>query len=158
MWARGCGAAAVLPVALIAASTAPARAGGPEAWMAEGTTYLHLGALVQAEQAFRQAAAIAPASARPALWMGAVAVARGDRAAAAVWFTAALRRHPDAAEQGCATVWLNMLGIEVSRPRWRVRTPEDYAAFVRASNPALTPGQARWLGYAVVSAATRYHL
>ncbi|HLW61681.1 MAG TPA: lytic transglycosylase domain-containing protein [bacterium] len=46
----------------------------------------------------------------------------------------------------------------MTRPRWRVRTPEEYAAFVRASNPRLTSGQARWLGYAVVAAATRYGL
>jgi soluble lytic murein transglycosylase-like protein len=47
------------------------------------------------------------------------------------------------------------LGIEVSRPRWRVRTWEDYAAFIRAANSSLTLAQARWLGYAVVAAAVR---
>src|SRR5437016_1540625 len=119
------------------------------------TPILRAGALGQAEQAFRKAAALAPQSARPVLWLGVVAVARGDRSAAVAWFNEALRRHPDLAEQGCAAVWLDMLGIEVTRPQWRLRTGEDYAAFVRAANSGLSSGQARWVGYALVSAARR---
>jgi soluble lytic murein transglycosylase-like protein len=90
--------------------------------------------------------------------MGAVAVARGDRTAATAWFAEALRRRPTAAEQGCAAVWLKLLGLEVNRPRWRVRTIEEYAAFVGATNPRLSAGQARWLGAAVLEASTRYRL
>src|SRR5438309_478273 len=131
---------------------------GPATWMTQGAAYLRSGALGQAEQAFRKAAALAPASARPVLWLGVVAVARGDRGAAVSWFNEALRRHPDLAEQGCAAVWLDMLGIEVNRPQWRLQTPEDYAAFVRQANSGLSSGQARWVGYALVSAAGRSHL
>ena len=148
----------ILPIPLLAAFVAPAAAEGPGGWLAEGAALYRTGALTQAGRAFSRAAALAPASARPALWMGAVEVARGNRPAAAAWFAEALRRHPSAAEQGCATVWLNLLGVGVTRPRWHVRTPAEYAAFVRAANRSLSPGQATWLGYAVVAAASRYHL
>src|SRR2546429_431322 len=143
-------------VALAAAAAAGAE--GPAAWMPQGAASLRSGALGLAEQAFRKAAALAPESARPVLWLGVVAVARGDRGSAVSWFNEALRRHPDLAEQGCAAVWLDMLGIEVNRPQWRLQTPEDYAAFVRAANSGLSSGQARWVGYALVSAADRSHL
>ena len=149
-----CGLATLLVVAL-ASCAPPALADGPDAWMARGAAYYRAGALVPAERAFARAAAAGPALAGPALWLGVVEAARGNRAAAARWFAEALRRHASAAERGYATAWLNLLGIEVSRPRWRVRTWEDYAAFIRAANSSLTPAQARWLGYAVVAAAAR---
>jgi soluble lytic murein transglycosylase-like protein len=126
--------------------------------MAQGAAYYRSGALAEAERAFSQAAAVSPSVARPALWMGAVEVARGHLAAASAWFAEALRRHPTAAEQGCATVWLSLLGIEVDRPRWHVRTIDEYAAFVRAANPRLSAGQARWLGAAVIEASARYRI
>jgi soluble lytic murein transglycosylase-like protein len=148
----------ILAVLGSAAPSGPARAAGPETWMAQGEADYRTGALVDAERAFGQAAAQVPFQARPALWLGAVEVARGNRAIAVGWFKEALRRHPSAAEQGCAAAWLGMLGIEVDRPRWRVRTPEEYAAFVLAANPALSPGQARWLGATVLDAAARYRL
>jgi soluble lytic murein transglycosylase-like protein len=136
----------------------PAHAVAVESLMASGAVYYRSGALASAASAFNQAALAAPASARPALWMGAVAVARGDRTTATAWFAEALRRHPTAAEQGCAAVWLKLLGLEVTRPRWRVRTVEEYAAFVGATNPRLSAGQARWLGAAVLEASARYRL
>jgi soluble lytic murein transglycosylase-like protein len=151
----------VAAILVFLAAVVPAtsvRASGVESWMAQGAAYYRAGALVQAEHAFSRAAAAAPSAARPALWMGAVEVARGDRAAAAGWFAEALRRSPTAAEQGCASVWLNLLGIEVNRPRWRVRTVEEYGAFVRATNPRLSSGQARWLGAAVIEASARYRI
>jgi soluble lytic murein transglycosylase-like protein len=150
--------APVLALALLAALVPPAHGAASDAWLAQGAAYYHSGALAQAAWAFGQAAAAAPESAGPALWIGAVAVAQGNRAAAVAWFKEALRRHPTVAEQGCAVVWLNLLGIEVDRPRWQMRGPEDYAAFVHATNRSLTAGQARWVGYAVVAAAGRYHL
>ena len=149
---------AVLAILGAAARPSAAPAAGLETWMTQGEAHYRSGALLEAERAFGRAAAAAPYQARPALWMGAVEVARGNRAAAVVWFTEALRRHPTAAEQGCAAVWLGMLGIEVDRPRWLVRTPEEYAVFMRAANPTLSQGQARWLGAAVLDAAARYHL
>jgi soluble lytic murein transglycosylase-like protein len=125
------------------------------ALLAQGRASYQAGDLVRAGAVFTQAAALARASARPALWLGAVAVARGDRTAAEAWFREALRRHPSLPEESCALQWLDLLGITVSRPRWHLRTPEDYATFVRAVNPALAVAQARWLGAAVLSAAGR---
>ncbi len=152
-------AAAILVVGVAWGATAmPADAAGAETWMTQGVFHYRSGALVEAERAFSRAAAAAPSAAQPVLWMGAVEVARGNRPAAIAWFTEALRRHPTTAERGCATVWLNLLGLEVNRPRWHVRTPEEYAGFVRAANPRLAPGQARWLGAAVIDAASRYRL
>jgi len=157
--ARGWSAWAVA-LAVFAASVHAhaAPAVGPEALLARGEASYRSGALLDAERAFGQAAAASPSQALPALWMGAVLVARGLRTAAAGWFTEALHRHPTIAERGCAAVWLNMLGLEVRRPRWRVQTSEEYAAFVRDANPALTPEQARWLGEAVIGAAAQYRL
>ena len=149
-----CGLATLLVVAL-ASCPSPALADDAEAWMARGAAYYRAGALVPAERAFARAASAGPTLAGPALWLGVVEAPRGNRAAAARWFTEALRRHASTAERGYATAWLNLLGIEVSRPRWRVRTWEDYAAFIRAANSSLTLAQARWLGYAVVAAAVR---
>ncbi len=126
------------------------------ALMAQGKTSYQAGDLPRARAAFMQAAALAPASARPALWLGAVAVARGDRAGAEAWFREALRRRPSLPEESCAVQWLDLLGVMISRPRWHLSTPDEYATFVRAVNPALTTEQARWLGSAVISAATRY--
>jgi soluble lytic murein transglycosylase-like protein len=126
------------------------------ALLAQGQASYHAGDLSRAQAAFLQAAALAPASARPVLWLGAVAVARGDRATAETWFREALRRHPSLPEASCAAQWLDFLGIALSRPRWHLSGPEEYATFVQAVNPTLTVQQARWLGSAVISAATRY--
>jgi tetratricopeptide (TPR) repeat protein len=125
------------------------------ALMAQGKALYQAGDLARAGVVFTQAAAVARASARPALWVGAVAVARGDYAAAETWFREALRRHPSLPEASCAVQWLNLLGITVSRPRWHLGTPGEYAAFVQAVNHTLTAEQARWLGSAVLSAADR---
>jgi len=154
LWA----AAAILGMVGALLPARPAHAVAVESWMARGAAYYRSGALASAAWAFNQAALATPTAARPALWMGAVAVARGDRTTATAWFAEALRRHPSAAEQGCAAVWLNLLGLEVNRPRWRVRTIEEYAAFVGATNPRLSAGQARWLGAAVLEASARYRL
>jgi len=159
VWTRGRSVATVsLIMAGLIVLVPPAYGVSPQTLMVQGAAYYREGALPQAEWAFSQAAAAMPAWAMPALWMGAVKVARGDRAGASAWFKEALRRHPTQAEQECAEVWLQRLGLSVTRPRWRVRTPEEYGLFVRAVNPALSAGQARWLGYALVGAANKYHL
>lgn len=124
--------------------------------LAQGKASYHAGDLARAWAAFMQAAALAPASARPVLWLGAVAVARGDRAAAETWFREGLRRRPSLPEASCAAQWLDFLGITISRPRWHLNRPEEYATFVQAVNPTLTTKQARLLGSGVISAATRY--
>ncbi len=124
--------------------------------MAQGKTWYDSGDLAHARAAFTQAAALAPAAASPALWLGAVAVARGDHATAQGWFREALRRNPSLPEASCAIQWLDLLGIRISRPRWHLSTPQEYATFVRAANPKLTVEQAQGLGSAVLSAAARY--
>src|SRR5262249_36889208 len=155
---RGWGvrAAGLFPARLLfpVAGSADGGVGG----VSRGRGFLRLGALIPAERAFGRAAAAAPASAGPGLWLGVVEVARGNRAAAAGGFGGALRRHPSTADAGYAATWLRLVGVEVSRARWRVRTPEAYAALRRAANASLPLGQARWLGYAVVEAAGRYGL
>ena len=103
---RGRRASLICGTAVALAAAAAAGAEGPAAWITQGAAYLRSGALGQAEQAFRKAAALAPESARPVLWLGVVAVARGDRGSAVAWFNEALRRHPDLAEQGCAAGFL----------------------------------------------------
>ncbi len=126
------------------------------ALLAQGKASYRAGDLARARAAIMQVEALAPASAGPALWLGAVAVAGGDRAAAETWFREALRRHPSLPEASCAVQWLDLLGITISRPRWHLGTPKEYAMFVQAVNPTLTAEQAQWLGSAVISAAARY--
>lgn len=135
-----------------------ARGEAADMWalLARGQALYQEGRLADAWAAFAQAAAGAPDAARPPLWLGAVAVARGDRATAVAWFNEALRRHPSLAEQGCALTWLRQLGVAVARPRWRLRTPAEYAVFVHAVNPSLSRGQSQWLGSTLIAAADRY--
>jgi len=154
----GSQAVAILLTVLALAQVPRTYAAGTNDQMEEGVALYRAGALVQARRAFEHAAFLAPKEALPALWLGAVAMAQEDRRTAAAWFAEALRRHPTIAERACAGAWLSLLGISVDRPRWHVQTPEEYSAFVRASNPSLTSGQARWLGHAVVAAAARYGL
>jgi len=154
------GRALCLAVAVIltCAGVAPGQTVGPNVLVAQGATYYHAGDLSRAHSVFAQAAATSPGWATPALWMGAVLVAQGSRSAAAVWFKEALKRHPSFLEESCARVWLDMLGMAVARPRWRLHSPADYVMFVRASNPYVTDGQARWLAGALISAAQRARL
>ena len=156
-WWRAC--AAGLTLLACVGGLAPVGDGADlAALMAQGKASYQAGDLARAGAAFTQAATLARASARPALWLGAVAVAVGDRVAAEAWFREALRRHPSLPEESCAIQWLDLLGITISRPRWHLSTPQEYATFVRAVNAALTAEQARWLGSAVISAAGRYSI
>ncbi len=152
---RCAGSAGLLLLACVAGLAGVGNGADVAALMAQGKTSYRAGDLARAGIAFTQAAALAPASARPALWLGAVAVARGDRAVAEAWFREALHRHPSLPEASCAIQWLDLLGITVSRPRWHLDTLQDYATFVQAVNRTLTAAQARWLGSAVLSAAER---
>lgn len=150
----------VLAATCVVALGAPQRALGADPRTAAlwGESFYRAGDLAHAWAAFSQAAQAAPRWALPALWLGAVAVARGDRSTAVLWFTEALRRHPSLEEASCALQWLDRLGMRIQRPRWHLVTPEEYATFVHAVNPSLTWGQARWLGSTLVLAATRYRL
>jgi len=146
-----------LALALLLTCGAIAPAAGSRAdaqgWLEAGWRSYQAGALGDAQAAFARAASASPEWATPAVWLGAVAMARGDRTEAGRWFGAALARHPTLAEAGYAEAWLERLGIGVSRPRWRLRTPDEYAAFVKAANPSLTAGQARWVGTTLLAAA-----
>jgi tetratricopeptide (TPR) repeat protein len=123
------------------------------AWMQAGWDAYRAGTLDAAERAFRTAAATAPTWATPAVWLGAVLVARGEREEAAAWFRAALDRHPTLAEAGYATAWLRRLGLRVERMQWRIGTVDGLASFVHAANPRLTVDQARWVGAALLAAS-----
>jgi len=143
----------------------PPVAGGPAVAATGGVTSRTLmqsgwqayqaGALAQAEDAFLGAARQAPGWATPAVWLGAVLVARGDRPDAAGWFRAALDRNPTMAEAGYASEWLARLGVGVTRLRWQIGTLDGFAVFVRASNPSLSIDQARWVAAALRAAAGR---
>jgi soluble lytic murein transglycosylase-like protein len=145
-------------VILTCAGVAPGQNATPSVLVAQGTTYYQAGNLSRAHSAFAQAAAASPRWATPALWLGAVLVAEGSRSAAGGWFKEALKRHPSLPEESCARLWLDMLGVAVSRPRWRLHSRADYVVFVRASNPSATEGQARWLAGALISAAQQARL
>jgi soluble lytic murein transglycosylase-like protein len=124
--------------------------------MAQGRASYRAGDLAEAWTAFSRAAALSGAPASAALWLGAVAVARGDQAQAADWFQEALRRQPSLAEASCAAQWLDLLGTRLARPRWHLGAAADYAMFVQAANPTLGARRAKWVGTAVVASANRY--
>ncbi|HEV2360050.1 MAG TPA: lytic transglycosylase domain-containing protein [bacterium] len=143
-----------LLVALAAAAPGgPAAAANSHDLLTAGWQAYQAGDMASAQATFARAAAASPASATPAVWLGAVLVVRGDRAGARQWFRAVLALHPTVAEAGYAEAWLARLGIETERPRWRVGTLDGLAQFVRASNPRLSPGQALWVAHAIRTAA-----
>jgi soluble lytic murein transglycosylase-like protein len=146
-------AVAVTVAMAVAAAAQGASAGDPREPLTEGWRAYQAGDMSGAERAFLRAASVAPDSATPAVWLGAVLVVRGDRASARRWFQTALGRHPTMAEAGYAEAWLARLGIDTTRPRWRIRTLEDLAQFVRACNPRLSWGQALWVANAIRTAA-----
>lgn len=143
-----------LVAALVSAAAAgPAAAASSHELLTAGWHAYQAGDMTSAEAAFARAAAAAPGTATPAVWLGAVLVVRGNRAGAEQWFRAALYRHPTVAEAGYAEAWLARLGIDTERPRWQVGTLAGLAQFVRASNPRLSLGQALWVANAIRSAA-----
>jgi len=146
-------AAVLVAAALAAAGSGPAAAADSHDLLTAGWQAYRAGDMANAETAFARAATAAPGSATPAVWLGAVLVVRGDRAGATRWFQAALLRHPTMAEAGYAQTWLQRLGMETERPRWRIGTLEGLAQFVRASNPRLSWEQALWVANAIRTAA-----
>ena len=145
---------AVLAAAAAGGAPGTAAAADPRDLLSTGWRAYQAGDMAGAEAAFARAAAVAPESATPAVWLGAVLVVRGDRTGATRWFQAALLRHPTMAEAGYAQAWLARLGIETQRPRWRVGALQGLAQFVRASNPRLSPEQALWVAHAIRTAAS----
>jgi soluble lytic murein transglycosylase-like protein len=105
----------------------------------------------QAHRAFLGAAQEAPSWATPAVWLGAVLVAEGDRTDAAAWFRASLGRRPTMAEALFASEWLARLGVS-SPPRSEWRGADRLAGFVHAANTRLSADQARWVAGALRAA------
>jgi soluble lytic murein transglycosylase-like protein len=154
--ARAAVVTAAVCLSACATAAAPATAdASAQDLMQDGWQAYQAGALGHAQQAFLSAARAAPGWAAPAVWLGAVLVARGERSDAAGWFRAALTRNPTMAEAGYATEWLARLGVAVERPRWQIGTLDGFAAFVRSANPSLSLAQARWVGAALRAASVR---
>jgi soluble lytic murein transglycosylase-like protein len=143
----------LLAVLLTAGAGAPAVAASSNDLLTEGWQAYQAGNMAGAQRAFALAAASSSDSATPAVWLGAVLVARGDRDGARRWFQTALLRHPTMAEAGYAQAWLARLGVDSDRPRWQIGTLEGLARFVRASNPRLSWPQALWVAHAIRTAS-----
>jgi soluble lytic murein transglycosylase-like protein len=143
----------LVAAALATGSISAAVAADPHDLLTAGWRAYQAGDMANAEAAFALAATAAPASATPAVWLGAVLMARGDRAGAKRWFQAALLKHPTMAEAGYAQAWLTRLGVDTEQPRWHIGTLEGLAQFVRASNPRLSWQQALWVANAIRTAA-----
>jgi Transglycosylase SLT domain len=146
---------AVAAALMLAAVAAPCpTVAAPQDDLTRGWEAYRAGNLAGAQAAFERAATAAPGWATPAVWLGAVLVARGDRGDAKQWFQAALVRHPTMAEAGYAQAWLRRLGIDAGPPRWHVGTLAELAQFVQASNPRLSWPQALWVAHAIRTAAS----
>ena len=132
-----------------------------QTWLQTGWQAYQAGHMVEAQTAFAKAAASTPESATPAVWMGAVMVARGDTTHAGHWFRLALLLHPSTAQAQYALAWLGRLGQPVAQTavsvlgRWDTNSPQSIAQFIRASNPGIAPKQAQWEGRAIHEAATQ---
>jgi Transglycosylase SLT domain len=144
---------ALAAVLLAAGAASHPAAAGPRDDLTLGWQAYQAGNLARAQAAFERAAVAAPDWATPAVWLGAVLVARGDRGGAKHWFEAALVRHPSMAEAGYAQAWLRRLGIDAAQPRWRVGTLMELGEFVHAANPRLSWPQALWVAHAIRTAA-----
>ncbi len=149
-------------VLLAAAATGSYQPANAQSWLQTGWQAYQAGQMAQAQTAFAKAVASTPESATPAVWMGAVMVARGDKVHAGHWFRQALLLHPTAAQARYALAWLGRLGQPTSQAavksvlgRWDTSTPQGITQFIRASNPGIAPKQALWEGHAIHEAATQ---
>ena len=149
----GLAAAVVLTAGAIATAPVSASASAQDLVLSGWHAY-QAGALPRAKEAFLDAAQEAPAWATPAVWLGAVLVAEGDRTQAAEWFKCPSRgtlrwRRPATPPSG----WRSWASPS-SRPRWHVDTLEGLAGFVHATNASLSMDQARWVANALRTAGT----
>jgi soluble lytic murein transglycosylase-like protein len=136
----------------------PASAASPpqaRALIWQGIETYRRGAPLRALADFSEAARLAPLSALPALWAGVAAVAAGRTAEAETWFRRALARPHSEAEARVADAWLARLRARAPALGGGAELSERIAGLAYAANPRLTPGQARWIGQAVVAAARR---
>jgi soluble lytic murein transglycosylase-like protein len=138
-----------------------------QTWLQAGWQAYQAGKMAQAATAFEKAAASTPQSATPAVWMGAVLMAQGDRLHAGHWFRLALLLNPTTAQANYALAWLARLGQAVAQaaaataapakpaPRVEATTAEGITKFIRQSNPNISPSLAKWEGAAIHSASTQ---
>ena len=160
---RFCVGLAAVAVLLTTALTAYHQPANAQSWLQAGWLAYQSGHLAQAQSAFAKAAASTPESATPAVWMGAVMVAQGDKVLAGHWFRLTLLLHPTTAQARYALAWLARLGqptaaqnvMKSSSGGWDTASAEGIARFIRASNPAIAPKQATWEGRAIQEAATK---
>ncbi len=140
----------------LAAHGAPAPPDAGGSLVQAGIAAYRAGAPLHALDAFSNAASRAPRAALPALWAGVAAVAAGKPDQAARWFQAVLTRPHSLDEARVAEVWLARLrAARVAAHTGSPAVAERVAALAHAANPRLTIGQARWVGQAVVAAASR---
>ena len=152
--------AALFVACALTASYTPADA---QTWLQRGWEAYQAGQMAQAQNAFSKAVISTPQSATPAVWLGAVMVARGDNVHAGHWFRLALLLHPTTAQARYALAWLGRLGqpanaqtaVKSVLGRWDTSTPQGIAQFIQASNPGIAPKQALWEGRAIHEAATQ---
>src|SRR5690349_13414822 len=79
---------------LVAAASAWYQPANAQTWLQTGWQAYQAGQMAEAQTAFAKAVMSTPESATPAVWMGAVMVARGDKVHAGHWFRKALLLHP----------------------------------------------------------------
>lgn len=151
-------AALLIPVLLLGGTALSNQGVGAQDWLQAGWEAYEAGHLPQAQHAFAKAAAASPESATPAMWMGAVTLARGDSVHAGHWFREVLLLNPTTAQAHYALAWLARLG-QPSRPPDRTTagttTADGISQFILASNPRIPARQAQWEGRAIREAAAR---
>ena len=159
--------AAATVIVLAAAAAVAHRPADAATWLQQGWQAYQAGQMAQAQKAFAKAAAGTPESATPAVWMGAVMMAQGDKAHAGHWFRLTLLLHPSTEQAHYAMAWLARLGqpavqaaaqngvMKSGRPRLEATSAEGIAQFIRSVNPNIPPAFAAWEGLAIHKAATQ---
>jgi soluble lytic murein transglycosylase-like protein len=163
------GLCAALVVIAIAAPVSATGFHGPaeaQTWLQTGWQAYQAGQMGKAASAFQKAAATTPQSATPAVWMGAVLMAQGDKLHAGHWFRLSLLLNPTTPQAHYALAWLARLGQSVAQagmpaeapakpapPRLEATTADGITTFIRNSNPNISASVAKWEGAAISSAS-----
>lgn len=147
---------------LVAAASASYQPANAQTWLQTGWQAYQAGQMAKAQTAFAKAVISTPESATPAVWMGAVMVARGDKVDAGHWFRKALLLHPTTEQARYSLAWLGRLGqpgaqttVKRVLGSWDISTPQGITQFIRASNPGVAAKLAQWEGHAIHEAATQ---
>lgn len=153
----------VVLLVVLAATGSHQHPADAQTWLQTGLQAYQAGHMATAQTAFAKAIASTPESATPAVWMGAVMVARGDNLHAGHWFRKTLLLHPTTAQARYALAWLGRLGqpenaqvdMKSILGRWDTSTAEGIAQFIQVANPGITAKQAQWEGRAIHEAASQ---